>query len=412
MSAGMRRVAAILLALLPALAHGAREPRTLKLRFPRVTVPARANVELCAVVRVPRTTAFDLGRFEVRHRAPRRALTARHFLVYAYTGERLGELAAESGRVVESRGCLDVGPADRDRRHLVFASAGRSGGFPPGLALPLVPVPAAPGGPPDGLGLVLDVEWINISSRPQRARTLVVLRRARDVRRRLVPIFERSAESGLRVPPAAVVSTEATTAALNAARPGEPPVVDAWRAAADACVLTVSGHLHKRGAFIGVDLVGADGVVRNPAEGGAENPFEPGRRHLFGASDYTDPGLRRFFPALRLAAGEQLRYACWLDNGVRNAVRLGCEETSGVPPGEAVGLPGGGPAKRCTIPGTNPAECPATDAAHPGRAFTGRCVPANAVAGASAEDEACALTGLAFDAVSVPGAECDPTRAP
>src|SRR5439155_1618454 len=108
-------------------------------------------------------------------------------------------------------------------------------------------------------------------------------------------------------------------ATYNAAHPGDPPLRDAWSPSVDACVLMLTGHMHKRGRFFGVDLIGTDGQVHNPP-GGFPNRFEPGRTHLFGSPDYTDPGALRFTPPV-LHAGEALHYACWDDNGVTTAVR-------------------------------------------------------------------------------------------
>jgi hypothetical protein len=85
-------------------------------------------------------------------------------------------------------------------------------------------------------------------------------------------------------------------------------------------------------------------------------------------------------------------------------VRFGCEERAGTPPGLPGGVPGGGPAKLCGTPSQASSECPAIDLALPGRSFTGACVPANLVAGPTPDDEACALTGVAYDAV---GGQCD-----
>src|SRR5439155_20203100 len=98
-----------------------------------------------------------------------------------------------------------------------------------------------------------------------------------------LPFADRSAEAALLVPPGQVASTEARQADRGEAAwgPGGP--------ATGACVLMVTGQMHKRGRFLGVDLIGADGMVENPA-GGAPNPFETGRSHLFGALDWTDEG--------------------------------------------------------------------------------------------------------------------------
>ena len=397
---------------------GAREVRTLRLQFPRFTVPAGGNVEVCTFVRVPAQQPFDLGSFTIRHVGVKADVSPRHFLVYVYTGARLAEFAAAEKHVVPSRACLDLGPEDRDQRQLIASGPGKktAGGLPPGLALPLTPVPASPGGSPDGIGILLDAEWVNGSTKARTVSTHVVLKRARGtIQRRLAPILERTAELGLSVPPfsATVVSTETTTAALNAARPGEPALLDAWGPGiptlgepgptGDACVVFVTAHMHKRTRFFGVDLIGADGLVHNPP-GGLANPFEPGRTHFFASPDYTDPGRLTLLPAMLVQAGERLHYACWVDNGATTSVRFGCEETNGVTPGVALGLPGGGPAKPCAAAGPDPAECPASDPLYPGQSFTTACVPANLVAGTTPDDEVCALAGFWFD--PPPGGGC------
>jgi hypothetical protein len=74
-------------------------------------------------------------------------------------------------------------------------------------------------------------------------------------------------------------------------------------------------------------------------------------------------------------------------------VRLGCEETPGVPPGQSIleafgagrGDVYGGASKWCR-----------TDADCAGHG-TGRCVPANLVFGELADDDMCILPGLFYD---------------
>ena len=390
--------AALPLALLTSSAAARRPhtPHTLKLRFPSLSIPARTNPEACALVRVATTAPFDVASIEIRHRGVGGRFAVQHFLVHLYTGEQLGEFEAARGRVVPSRGCLDLGPSDRDRRQLIASGtlAHSRSTFPPGVALRLTPVPDTPGGPPAGLGFTLDGEWVNGTPRTRRASALVVLRRARPkkVTRIALPFADRSAEAGLLVTPGEVASTEALAAGRDAAwGPGRPGGPDTG-----ACVLMVTGQMHKRGRFLGVDLIGADGTLENPA-GGAPNPFEPGRSHLFGALDWTDEGaLVRLHP-LVLDMGQALHYACWDDNGAMRVPRLGCEEMSGVPPGQV-----GAPAKPCT----DDTQCPPTDSAYPGRTFTGVCRPANLVAGPTPEDEVCRLDGIYVPADPVAG--CPP----
>src|SRR5205809_446166 len=126
--------ATILLALLVSGAT-ARQAHTVKLRFPRLAIPAGTNPEACLLVRVPATAPFDLASIEIRHRVGG-GIAVQHFLVYPYTGEQLGEFQAERGRVVESRGCLDLGPTDRDQRQLLASGVFRHSrsAFPPGVA--------------------------------------------------------------------------------------------------------------------------------------------------------------------------------------------------------------------------------------------------------------------------------------
>jgi hypothetical protein len=416
MSRAPRSALVAALLVLVAMPASARVARTAKVKFPPVTVPPKSNTEFCAFARVPEGEVFDMASSVIRNAGIGRGLSVIHFLVYTYRGEHLAEFAAEEGRVVQSKGCLDLGPIDRDRRLLIASGTGRKNHpvFPGGLVLPLEPRP-------DGIGIVMDANLENNATKPRRFSSTVVLKRAKPgaAVRRLTGIFERTAEQGLVVPPFSVVSTEATTAALNAARPAEPALLDSWgpgiptlgepAPAGDACVLIVSSQMHKRTRFIGVDLVGADGMVKPPTGNGFANPIEIGRRHLWGSPDYTDPGTLTTFPGLPVRAGERLRYACWVDNGVTTAVRLGCEESAGVVPGIAAGLAGGGPAKPCHGAATISPECPPSDPAFPGRTFTGACVPANGVAGPTPDDEACILAGFYYDAAPGGGCESAPT---
>jgi hypothetical protein len=391
-----RRALALLLLL--AVPVAARTPSTLRVRFPSFQIPPGGNVEACAFVRLPVKTPFDVASWEIRNRGSRGNFAARHFLVYLYTGT---EPQGFPPGIDDSRGCLDRGPADRNQRQLIaFGSSVRNRGFyPPGVALRVGPPPGL------GVGVLLDAEWVNGTSRTHTASTLVLLRRARrrTVRRTALPIFERTAEQGLSVAPGTVGSTEASTAALGASASS-----DAWRSAADACLVSITGHMHKRGRFFGVDLLGVDGVAANPP-GGTRNPIETGRTHFFGAFDYTDPGALVPPSPQLVRAGEALHYTCWDDNGFTTAQRLGCAEVDGVVPGVARGLPGGGAAKPCMAVGEGSTDCPATDPAYPGRRFTGACVAANLVAGEGPDDEVCALAGFYFDAAD---GGCDVSNLP
>lgn len=350
-------------------------PRTLKLRFPRTVIPAGGNVEDCVFLRVPVREAFDLASYQITQRGfSGTGAAINHFLIYLYAGERLGEFAMQQKDVVESRGCLDLGPADRDARQVIALSRAPNNRavLPPGLALPLEPTPA-PGGPPDGIGILFDANWINSATKPRAVSARVVLTRAKPgtVRRRLQPIFARDADAGIDVPPFALRATES--------------LVDArWRPPVDACLFDVTGKTHRRGRFFAVELRDAADQPRAPLDG-LPNPYADSRPTLFGAPDYTDPGTRRFDSGLFVGAAESLRYGCWHDNGEMEPARLGCQETSGVTPGSV-----GAPAAECS-PGCT-------------------CVPANLVAGPTPDDEICALAGFYYDAA--PGGSCDVSALP
>ena len=388
----MRRPVWILLIAL-VLAASPADARSVRLRFPRFAIPPGASMEACFVIRLPGGTPIDVVAWETRQHMTRDVLPV-HFLVYHYAGERLDELAAAAGRVIPSRGCLDFGPVDRDRRQLIVSSqsAQSRNALPAGVALRLAPAPAAPGGAPDGVAFILDGNWSNSSTRTRYISAEAILRGPKrgSVRRLAQPLYETSAEQGLAVPPSQLLSTEDTTTALNGG-------VDAWRPATDACVVTLAGHMHRRGRFIGVDLLDGNGMIANPP-GGVPNPLVANRDHFFGMFDYTDTGLLVLATPQLVRAGEGLHYACWSENGVRRPLRLGCEETVGVPPGSPLGAPAGGPAKPCDEAGPDSPDCPAQDPAYPGKTFTGSCVTANVNAGSSPDDEACALTGAYFDA--------------
>src|SRR5262249_57577311 len=104
------------LAVVP-LCAAKNPPRTLKLRFPRTMIPAGGNVEDCVFIRVPLPEAFDLASYQITQRGfSGTGVVINHFLIYLYAGERLDEFATQPEPVVESRGCLHLGPVDRDHR--------------------------------------------------------------------------------------------------------------------------------------------------------------------------------------------------------------------------------------------------------------------------------------------------------
>jgi len=384
----MTRRLPVLLVLVALVAGGVaegRDRRTITVKVPRVSLPPGSDLETCYFVKVPATAPFALGSWRVAHAGTKSRTGARHFLVYLYTGERLAEFPEKT--LLQSRGCIDLGPVDRDRRVLV-ATAGSNQKLvrtlPKGVAAELAPVADAPGGAPAAIGLLIDTNWGNADTKTHVVSTRLVLRAAKpkQVRRTARPLSDRTAEAGILVPPFSEGATE--------------NLVDArWTAPADTCVLGLSSQMHRRGRCAGVDLLGTDGQTKNPT-GSPENLCAPGRRQLFVGLDFTDPGALGFSSALAVGAGEALRYGCWLDNGARSSpVRLGCEETPGVVPGGV-----GHPAAPCSLAMPHSPDCPGQAA----------CVPANDVAGDSVDDEVCGITALVYDAA--PGGDCDVSGLP
>jgi hypothetical protein len=163
---------------------------------------------------------------------------------------------------------------------------------------------------------------------------------------------------------------------------------------------TLTAHMHQWGTRFVAEHVGAGG----------------GRTEVYSMTDYEHPGQSVFDDGFLVRTGERIEYTCSFDNGLDHPVKLGCEETRGVPPGLSIveSIAAGrsvaeAAAKRCSTPGDAPAECPASDPAHPGRTFTGRCVAANLVFGFTSVDEMCLMAGTYYDADSTapPGQECE-----
>lgn len=397
----------LVVALLAAVAAApppadARRPRPIKLRVPRFVVPPASDREVCTFVRVPMKKSYDVAGQVIVSAGGResRGSTSHHFLIWAYVGKDLAGFKPLEGKVVDSKACLDFGPADGTSRVLVggVQTPRSATKLPRGLALRIDPA-VGKSGEPEAIGFILNSHWINGSSRPVRGGVRVKLLPAKPgtVKRLVKPIFEIVANGFIAVAPGEIRSAGWSWG------PGRPDLARGLGGVEvpqrPACVTTVTGHMHKWGTLFTADFVDASGV----------------RTRVFDATEYADPGQRRFDPPLLMRPGERIDYACTHDNGVTRPVKLGCEEEPGRPPGVSAAeslLSGRGPsgaAKHCTRLGPDAEECPPTDPAYRGRTFTGNCVEARLVFGFTSRDEMCILPGSYYDAdaTAVPGHECD-----
>ena len=388
------------LAFLALLATAATaEARSVTVRFPRFSVPPHSDREVCTFVRVPAHKALDLAGSSVVNVGGKPDFVTHHFIMWAYTGQDIG--AFQPGKVVDSKACLDFGPTDSSARVLLrTAQRVRSIDMvPAGLAERIEP---ATEGHKKVIGLILNSHWINSSDKVQHASVVVKLIPAKphSVRRYLRQIFEATACAFIDVAPGGVSTAAKWSWGPNVPNFGSTIFAGAEPPKGTACVSELTTHMHKRGKLFTIEVVDSDGSSRE----------------LYHTTQYSEPADVPLGAPLVIQPGQSLRYTCMHDNGQTTAQRLGCEEEAGVPPGKPpiqtfftpVGIHGA--AKRCQTD----ADCPATDAAYPGRSFTGHCVPARLVFGFTSDDDMCILPGEYYDAVAgaPPGSECDLSSLP
>jgi hypothetical protein len=161
--------------------------------------------------------------------------------------------------------------------------------------------------------------------------------------------------------------------------------------AGDVCILSLTPHMHKRGAEFTIEYV-QDGAAP---------------KRLLTTTDYLHPGfvplpyLGTSTPGLLRAytAGNgypHIRYRCRHGNGADGKeLKMGCEERAGEVPGRSASearpanpqfLGNDDHARPCGLEGANCAGF-----------GTGRCVPANLVFGPLSDDEMCILVAMVFD---------------
>ena len=387
-------LAAILLVVSLAHPEGALARRgAMTVHVPSFDVPAFHNREICTFVPLRVHKPMDLSEIVIVNQGGTTGFTSHHLIVYAYQAN-LQALVPSAGKVVDDAACLKLGSGDPRALQIVATSQAPTSRqkMPRGTALRIDPQAGAGSRPT--VGLVLNSHWINGTDSVKRARATVklVLANPRTVKRQLKPIFEAVASGLINVAPGKT-GTESWD--------WGPGLFDfggffggTTNPTGSACVTMLISHMHRRGILFTEDLVAADAT----------------RTRLYSNTVYSDPPTLNLSPPMLVRPGEKIHYECTHDNATDP--KLGCEEQAGVAPGQPVlhTFPAlTGAAKRCTTQGPDPTECPPTDAAYPGRTFTGNCVQANLVFGFNSDDDMCIMPGYYYDAdpAAPAGHECD-----
>ena len=379
--------------------------RAIRVRIPPFVVPPHSDREVCSFVPVPADAPFNFQRSVVVNVGGNRHLTTHHFLAWFYRGQDVDAFPPR-GQIADNTGCIEFGPTDTNERTVItLAQAPKvRTSLGDGLAQRLEPAVTRSGS--KVLGIILNSHWINSGDRPRRAsaRLTMVAAKRHTVRRFVQPIFDITANGRLFVKPFDANDPTAGAASVHAYwGPGAvhlstglsggsvPP------ATTTACVVSVTSHMHKRGVLFAIDLV--KGPV-NPLGFGpqTEQVLLP---DILRTTQYTDPPL---VPLMKDGAGmpvhpgEYLRYTCTHENGEGTVpVKMGCEETAGMAPGDAVATllsrhlsldeaSRQAAARRCT----SDVDCAGFG--------TERCVPANLVFGFTSDDDMCIMPGGYYDA--------------
>ena len=304
-----------------------------------------------------------------------------HFILWSYEGTSEAAAKFPSG-IHDSKACIDFGPADSVNTRQIGGSQSRTLKtiLPGGLGQQIGAFHDADG-TPRGIGLILNSHYVAMGTPTTGLVKLrLYLARPRAVKAYAKLIFDPVAGAFIDVPPGQVRTTSFSWQVGGLSVPifGGPPQND-------ACVLFISGHMHKRGVRFTTELIDETGV-----------------HPIYESHDYSDMGQKPFRPPQLMTRARSFRYECEHDNGVTTPQKMGCELEPGVTPGTAqVNLLASG-----RLDGS--AHGCATDADCAGIG-TGRCVPANLVFGFTGDDDMCILPGLYFDAIpdAPPGRECD-----
>lgn len=390
------RLAIVGMAVVAALGPAHARERVVKLKMGPFDIDAKRDREVCQVLRIPNVPpGTELVSWEARTRLGRNGFVGSHHLVaYGYTGTG-GDFPRG---IVDSSGCVDIGPADFFRRRVFLAGSGGefargswsiTKGSMPGNLAQLVPVDAS-----GNAVVVMNSHYFNSSPKMAKGFVKIKLRLAplppgKKLVRQLIQL---DASRDIMVPPG---GTGSVTSTLQADGSPNYATEGGTNPTGDTCVFILSTHMHKRGARFTIGYEDVDGARELLAW---TDYLHPGNVLLptFRAGDNA-PGLLRAYTAEN--GSPRIRYRCDYANGVEGKpLKTGCEETPGVAPGiswaeaEPLGMSiNDSHAKPCGQDGVNCGGKP--------------CVDANLVYGPLSDDDMCVLTALLFD--PIPGATPD-----
>src|SRR5689334_23543435 len=189
-------------AVLLAVTSPAHARRTISMRVPTFVVPPHSDREICTFVPVSMDEAFKFQKSVIINVGGSKTFTTHHFLAWVYNGKDI-EAFPPRGQIVDSKACLDFGPADTNTRSLIAASqtVRLSTTLGAGLAEKIEPTTTASG--KKQIGIILNSHWINGGDKPKRAAVRIKLTAAKPhtVKAFVLPIFEVTANAHIDVPP-------------------------------------------------------------------------------------------------------------------------------------------------------------------------------------------------------------------
>jgi hypothetical protein len=385
------RVAIVGMAIVTALGSAEARERVVRLKMGPFDIPAKRDREVCQVLRVRNVPpGTELVSWEARSRLRRKAAVGSHHLVaYGYTGTG----GSFPSGIIDSSGCVDIGPPDFFTRRVFLAGSGGefargswsiTQGSMPGNLAQVLPVDA------DGNAvIVMNSHYFNSSPKASKGFVKIKLRLAplppgKKVVRQLIHL---DASTNIMVPPG---GTATVASALQADGSPNYATEGGTNPTGDTCVFVLSTHMHKRGVRFKVGFEDGESAREMLSW---EDYIHPGTL-LLPTFQGNVPGLLRAYTAEN--GFPRITYACDYANGVEGKeMKTGCEETPGVVPGmswaEAEPL------------GIEFTDSHAKPCGHDAVNCNGKpCVDANLVYGPLSDDDMCVLTAIVFD--PTPGA--------